>query len=173
LPSASPERQKPEAVTLRGAVPQDFDFIRALSRELFGRYGSYDRYVLEWFSEDFVWSFVAEWEGKRAGLAMVALHEKPVPPSNGRPSAELLVIAVAPEMQSKGVGQALLDRSIALALDSSLEIREMRLSVAEGNSRAQRMFYRNGFRIDSMAGVYPAGQRALFMIKNLKEDKTQ
>jgi ribosomal protein S18 acetylase RimI-like enzyme len=43
----------------------------------------------------------------------------------------------------------------------------MHLSVAEGNSRAQRLFARRGFRRTGGEGIYPAGQRALHMVKVL------
>jgi ribosomal protein S18 acetylase RimI-like enzyme len=84
--------------------------------------------------------------------------------------AELLSIAVLPELRSRGIGAALLDRAIEAARESSLELREIRLSVAEGNARAQRMFARRAFRIGQVIGRYPAGQRALFMVKELKKE---
>jgi hypothetical protein len=34
------------------------------------------------------------------------------------------------------------------------------------------MFARRGFRIGQVVGVYPAGQRALFMSKTLKREGT-
>jgi ribosomal protein S18 acetylase RimI-like enzyme len=78
---------------------------------------------------------------------------------------ELLSIAVVPELRSLGIGSALLDRAIATAFEAGPKVREIRLSVAEGNARAQRMFARRGFRIGPAVGIYPAGQRALFMSK--------
>jgi ribosomal protein S18 acetylase RimI-like enzyme len=67
------------------------------------------------------------------------------------------------------VGTVLLDKAIEEAplLLSPLPIVEMHLSVAEGNSRAQRLFARRGFRRTGEVGIYPAGQRALHMVKIL------
>ncbi|HJS72992.1 MAG TPA: GNAT family N-acetyltransferase [Vicinamibacteria bacterium] len=166
---ASPDgevRREPAAPTLRPARESDLDFILRLCRKVFLEYGSYDRYVAEWFREEIVATCIAELESGFAGFFMLAMH----PESPDGPVAELLSIAVEPELRSRGVGGALLERSIRLALDSSLRPREMRLSVAEGNARAQRMFARRGFRIGKAVGVYPAGQRALFMSKTLRKE---
>jgi ribosomal protein S18 acetylase RimI-like enzyme len=161
-------RREPAVPILRLAVARDLDFILGLCRKVFLEYGSYDQYLADWFREEIVSSWIAEVDGAPAGFFMLAIHPK----SPEGPVAELLSIAVEPELRSRGVGSALLDRSIRLALDSSLGPREMRLTVAEGNARAQRMFARRGFRIGKAIGVYPAGQRALFMSKTLKKEET-
>lgn len=166
---ASPERsQNPRPVpALRPARPSDLDFIVELTRRAFLQFGSYDRYVQEWFREEIVSTFVAEVDGAPAGFSMLAIH--PESPEQDA-VAELLSIAVLPELRSRGIGAALLDRAIEAARESSLELREIRLSVAEGNARAQRMFARRAFRIGQVIGRYPAGQRALFMVKELKKE---
>ncbi len=153
-------------LTLRPARESDLDFIRELCCKVFLEFGSYDRYVAEWFREEIVATYVAEVESVLAGFFMLAIHPK----SPEGAVAELLSIAVEPGLRSQGIGGALLDRSILLAAESSLGPREMRLSVAEGNARAQRTFARRGFRIGQVIGVYPAGQRALFMSKTLKKE---
>jgi ribosomal protein S18 acetylase RimI-like enzyme len=145
-------------VPLRGAAPSDIDFIRALCRRLFLAYGSYHRYVEEWFQHETVKTLVAEIEGRPAGFVMIALRSG---------AADLIALAVAPELQSRGAGKALLGRAISLARDSDLGIREIHLQVADGNARAQRVFAKHGFRVRAETGVYPAGQRALFMVKAL------
>ena len=168
LQSASPERSRARDITLRPARESDLDFMLDLCRRAFLEFGSYDRYMADWFREDIVSSYVAEVDSALAGFFMLAIH--PTSPTQ-EAVAELLSIAVVPELRSRGVGAALLDRSIALACESSLDLGEIRLSVAEGNARAQRMFARRGFRIGHVIGVYPAGQRALYMTKALKRDK--
>jgi ribosomal protein S18 acetylase RimI-like enzyme len=151
---------------LRAAVESDIDFILRLCRKVFLEFGSYDRYVADWFRETVVSTRIADVESAPAGFYMLAIH----PATPDGPVAELLSIAVTPEHRSRGVGGALLDESIRMALDSSLRPSEIRLSVAEGTARAQRMFARRGFRIGQVVGVYPAGQRALFMSKVLKRE---
>jgi ribosomal protein S18 acetylase RimI-like enzyme len=145
-------------VALRDATGSDLDFIRALCQRLFLAYGSYHRYVEEWFQHGTVSTIVAEIEGRAAGFAMLALRPG---------AADLIAVAVAPELQSRGAGKALLERVLELARGSELGVREVNLQVAEGNARAQRMFAKRGFRIRAETGVYPAGQRALFMVKAL------
>jgi ribosomal protein S18 acetylase RimI-like enzyme len=225
-----PEPARAADLTLRPACDSDLDFVLDLCRKVFQKYGSYDRYLAEWFRKPFVSTWIADLESVPAGFFMLAIHPPPgegaVSPSEGRPGArarserasrdervpkrealplsaaslssggqpperspqrkaagvalegvgrkrtemvaELLSIAVVPELRSLGIGSALLDRAIAVAFDAGPEIREIRLSVAEGNARAQRMFARRGFRIGPAVGLYPAGQRALFMSKTRK-----
>ena len=164
---ASRGRSQAQDLTLRPARESDLDFMLDLCRRVFLEFGSFDRYMADWFREDIVSSWVAEVDSAPAGLFMLAIH--PESPTQ-EAVAELLSIAVVPELRSRGIGAALLDRSIALARESSLDLGEIRLSVAEGNARAQRMFARRGFRIGHVIGVYPAGQRALFMTKALNKE---
>jgi ribosomal protein S18 acetylase RimI-like enzyme len=145
-------------VPLREAAPSDIDFIRSLSRRLFLAYGSYHRYVEEWFHHETVKTMIAEIEGQPAGFVMIALRSG---------AADLIALAVSPELQSRGAGKALLGRAIGLARDSDPGMREIHLQVAEGNARAQRMFAKHGFRVRAETGIYPAGQRAVFMVKAL------
>lgn len=152
-------------MSIRAAERGDGDFIRSLARSVFLVYGSYDQYLAEWFSSAEVSTYVAELSGTPAGFCMMRIH--PAGPTTPV-TAELLAIAVAPELQSRGVGNALLAKCFAVSRASDPPALEMRLSVAEGNARAQRMFARNGFRITPSSGVYPAGQRALFMVKTLR-----
>lgn len=163
--SLSPGTSSEPSVSIRAAEPRDLEFVRALCKRVFLVYGSYDQYVADWFSSGEVATYVAERDGIAMGFCMLRIHAaRPEEP----PVAELLAIAVVPELQSRGVGGALLERCFAVALESEPAAAEIRLSVAEGNARAQRMFARNGFRIQPASGVYPAGQRALFMVKPLK-----
>jgi ribosomal protein S18 acetylase RimI-like enzyme len=167
LQPASPERRKKVSLSLRPGRDSDLDFMLGLCRRVFLEFGSYDRYMADWFCEEIVSSFVADLDSAPAGFFMLAIH--PESPAQ-EAVAELLSIAVVPELRSQGIGAALLDRAILLARESPLGLREIRLSVAEGNARAQRMFARRGFRIGHVIGVYPAGQRAFFMTKALKKE---
>jgi ribosomal protein S18 acetylase RimI-like enzyme len=167
LQPGSQERSRATDPITRPARDSDTDFIVGLCRKVFLEFGSYDRYVADWLREEIVSTHVAEVDSVPAGFFMLALHP-PGPSSTA--VAELLSIAVVPELRSLGVGGALLERALSLARESALEPDEVRLSVAEGNARAQRMFARRGFRIGPAVGVYPAGQRALYMSKALKKE---
>jgi ribosomal protein S18 acetylase RimI-like enzyme len=159
LHPASTSDVEAAAVVVRRAEAADLEFVRALCRRVFLAYGSYHEYVASWFQDESVSTLVAETGGARAGFVMFT--------ASGRSrTADLVAIAVSPELQSRGIGKALLSKCLE-AFRESKEIDEVRLQVAEGNARAQRMFARSGFRLRPETGVYPAGQRALFMVKTL------
>ena len=120
---ASQERSQAKVPTLRPARDSDLDFMLDLCRKVFLEFGSYDRYMADWFREEIVSSGIADLDSAPAGFFMLAIHPE-------QPTQE---------------------------------------AVAEGNARAQRMFARRGFRIGHVIGVYPAGQRAVFMTKALKK----
>jgi len=157
-----PPAALPSSLAMRRANPQDAPFIAALARKVFSVYGSYDRYLLEWFGSPQVITLVAEAAGVPAGLAMLATLADS---DEGGSRAELLAIAVEPSLQLRGIGSFLLSQAIAVAprLANDPPVREIRLSVAEGNARAERLFARHGFRRLAGSGLYPAGQRARLM----------
>ena len=155
-------------VVIRLARDKDLEFVRSLAEQVFLTYGSYDRYLSEWFSTEGVSTYIAEMGGDRVGFFMLVCY-----PHQSRPSeavADLLAIAVAPDYQARGVGTALLEKSLreAKRLFSPIPVREMHLSVAETNQRAQRLFSRHGFRVQNDRGLYPSGQRAIHMSKSLE-----
>jgi len=144
----------------------DVTFVLSVAHDAFLAYGSYDNYVEAWSGNDAVSTYIAELDGNRAGFFMVTTYHD----SEGSRGlvADLVAIAVHPEYQSRGVGKRLLAHAIALAASADPPAREMWLVVAEGNSRAQRFFAGEGFRLRDGVGVYPAGQRALRMVKPLE-----
>ena len=154
-------------LSVRVASEEDRAFVRRLAHTVFSIYGSYDRYLAEWFDTKGVVTLVGEIDRQPVGLAMLMAY--PNRKKRNEALADLLAIAVAPEFQTQGVGTALLEKAMEEAplLDSEHPIREIHLSVAEGNARGQRLFARHGFRFSSDAGIYPAGQRALHMSKPL------
>lgn len=145
----------------------DVGFLEDLTSRLFLAYGSYERYLLDWLGRSDVLAYVAESRGTRLGFFMVQF---PGEPTGG---ADLIAIAVEPKHQSRGVGSALLARCLSVARErlGPGEPAEVRLSVADGNARAQRLFSRYGFRLGQGVGVYPAGQRALLMVKSLVREE--
>ncbi len=160
-------------VEIRPAQKQDLNFVRSLAVDVFSIYGSYGHYLTEWFDSEEVSTWIGEVEQKPIGLVM--LQPRPHSRNPQAAVAELLAIAVVPSKQSRGVGSVLLDYAIsaASALPCPLPIIEIHLSVADGNSKAQRLFSRHGFRFRGGQGIYPAGQRALHMIKKIDPDKEE
>ena len=151
------------SVFVRPARDADADFIATVASSFFLVYGSYDRYLEEWFRTETVTTFVAEVRNRPAGFFMLAVYPQPGDPSASH--VELLAIAVVRELQSQGIGSALLEEAIERSklLASPTPIREVQLSVAETNARAQRLFAKRGFRFLGGEGIYPAGQRAIRM----------
>ena len=78
---------------------------------------------------------------------------------------------VAPSAQGRGVGKQLLDHAIGQAALARrrMPVVELRLSVAEPNGRARRLFTQFGFAfVDGEHGRYDGGQRALHMARPVK-----
>ena len=118
----------------------------------------------DWFRDAAVTTYVAERGGRLTGFAMLAVYpDAPVPKGAGPLVSELLAIGVEPGLQTRGIGGRLLDHCLAVVSDPGAGVREMRLSVAEGNARGRRLFASRGFRVWEGYAVYPAGQRALMM----------
>ena len=157
--SSSPDT----GTVIRPARAQDAPFIRAMAENAFLAYGSYDRYLEDWLNNDAVTTSIAELHGRAAGFSMITAYADPERPREN--VADLVAIAVVKELQSRGIGGRLLAHGMALAKSSPSKPREIWLVVAEDNARAQRLFQSAGFRLGEGLGIYPAGQRALRMIK--------
>ena len=163
-------------MTVRAAKPADLEFVRAVGGRVFSHFGDYGKIIPEWLEHDGVLTFVADAEGTRAGFTMLgfyridALPELSPSAPTGDYAADLLAIAVAPELEARGVGRRLLEHAIATARAARkrLPVRELRLSVADTNERALRMFQAAGFvEVSGEHGQYDGGQRALHMRKIL------
>ena len=151
-------------LTLRPATRSDRVFIERLAQAILMAYGSYDSYLTSCLDEEGVSTCVALLEDKPVGFYMLTNYEHP----EGRGTvADLLAIAVNPEHQSCGIGRRLLCAAIEEARAMESSPRKICLFVAEGNSRGQRLFARHSFRFQGGGGIYPAGQRALSMVKTL------
>ena len=165
--SASPN---PLQVQIRYASRQDRDFVEELAGKVFSQYGSYNRYLTDWFDTGEITTLIGEVDDEPVGLLMLVAY--PNPTKRTEAVADLLAIAVEPRFQSRGLGTILLERAISEArrLPCPVPVRVMHLSVADTNARAQRLFARRGFRLTRGEGVYPAGQRALHMILKVAEN---
>jgi ribosomal protein S18 acetylase RimI-like enzyme len=88
---------------------------------------------------------------------------------NQRVIADLLALAVLPSQQRRGIGSKLLTHVIEVAerVAPSSKIDALRLTVAETNTGAQRMYARAGFRVIDGHATYDRGQKALRMARPL------
>ncbi len=167
LSSSKPSPCESEII-VRPARAQDAPFIRAMAQNTFLAFGSYDRYLADWFENDAVTTSIAELDERAAGFSMITAYADPERPREN--VADLVAIAVVTELQSRGIGGQLLAKALALAESSPSKPREVWLVVAEDNPRAQRLFRSAGFRLGDGLGIYPAGQRALRMIKPFPQE---
>lgn len=94
--------------------------------------------------------FIAELDGVPAGCAFLVTL---VDYFNERPHAHLSVLAVAGEAEGKGVGSALLDRSVAWAKEQQSD--RLTLSALVTNSRARALYERKGFAGEYVRYVLP------------------
>jgi ribosomal protein S18 acetylase RimI-like enzyme len=88
---------------------------------------------------------------------------------NAEVVADLLALAVLPAFQHRGIGSKLLTHVIEVAerVAPSSRITTLRLTVAETNVAAQRLYARAGFRVVDGSATYDRGQRALRMVRPL------
>ena len=86
----------------------------------------------------------------------------------------LLALAVLPSQRGHGIGSRLLAHVIEVSerVAPTSSITALRLTVAETNTGAQRMYARAGFRMVDGAATYDSGQRALRMARPLGPSPT-
>jgi GNAT superfamily N-acetyltransferase len=94
--------------------------------------------------------YIAELDGVPAGCAFLVTL---VDYFNERPHAHLSVLAVAESAEGKGVGSALLDRSVAWAKDRKSD--RLTLSALVTNDRARALYERKGFGGEYIRYVLP------------------
>lgn len=154
-------------IVLRPASTADRGFVRDLSAEAFRAFGDYRDLLPRWLSEPGVLAFIALEDGERRGFAMLGFYFGD--DEQTWCYADLLAIAVHPAHRHRGFGRRLLRRAIAAAEESrrSLDVRELRLTVAGSNAAALRLFEAAGFREAGHHGHYDGGQQALRMWRPL------
>ena len=155
-------------LALRTASTADRGFVRDLSAEAFRAYGDYRELLPRWLSEPGVLTFVAVEDGERRGFAMLGFYFGDE--TRSWCYADLLAIAVHPSHRGQGLGRRLLARAIEAAKDArrSLDVRELRLTVADSNDGAVRLFAAAGFTPDGADhGRYDGGQVAIRMRRPL------
>ncbi len=165
----------PARERLRRGTRQDVPFVRDVAGAVFSHLGDYATILPLWLLHDGVRTQILERGDELVGFTMLGFYERAeltLPPVHRARRAttdlvaDLLAIAVAPHAQSCGYGRRLLDDAIARVKKARRRLRltELRLSVADVNLRARRLFDSAGFRrIDGDDGLYDGGQTALHL----------
>jgi GNAT superfamily N-acetyltransferase len=166
---------------IRRAEVQDHPWIVATGAEAYRDLGDYTRILPSWLEQPGVLAWIDnDVQGRGRGFAMLGFYtEEPIiqrptmtagtPATGAYVVADLLALAVLPMYQRKGIGTKLLDHVIDVAerVAPASNITQLRLTVAEHNVGAQRLYARNHFHIVEGAATYDRGQRALRMVRDL------
>jgi len=157
---------------IRRADVADHPWIIASGAEAYRDLGDYTRILPSWLEQPGVLAWIDhDLQNRGRGFAMLGFYLD-VPEPGGTASqvvADLLALAVLPAFQRRGIGSKLLHHVIEVAerVAPSSRISTLRLTVAETNTAAQRLYARNGFRIVDGSATYDRGQRALRMARPL------
>lgn len=158
---------------IRRAEVQDYPWIVTCGAEAYRELGDYTRILPSWLEQPGVLAWIDhDAQGRGRGFAMLGFYMEES--ASGRAGmrqviADLLALAVLPAFQRRGIGSQLLDHVIEVAerVAPSSHITQLRLTVAEHNTAAQRLYARTGFQIVDGAATYDRGQRALRMSRPL------
>jgi ribosomal protein S18 acetylase RimI-like enzyme len=157
---------------IRRAEVQDYPWIVASGAEAYRDLGDYTRILPSWLEQPGVLAWIDhDSQGRGRGFAMLGFYmeEPPVGRATRQVIADLLALAVLPAYQRRGIGTTLLEHVVEVAerVAPSSHITQLRLTVAEHNTAAQRMYARAGFHIIDGGATYDRGQRALRMARPL------
>ncbi len=159
---------------IRLAKPSDHAGITGIAAAVYEDLGDYGNILPSWFLHPGVEVYVdidadAADESRVRSFLLLGYFE-PLSESHKQLLVDLLAIAVVPECQRQGIGRALLLEAIRIATEaaSGFSQADLRLTVAETNPVAQRLFSSEGFEIlDPHHGTYDRGQRAIRMSRRL------
>jgi ribosomal protein S18 acetylase RimI-like enzyme len=157
---------------IRRAEVQDHPWIVASGAEAYADLGDYTRILPSWLEQPGVLAWIDhDVQGRGRGFAMLGFYTEEGSREAGKQQvvADLLALAVLPLYQRKGIGSKLLAHVIDVAerVAPSSHISQLRLTVAENNVGAQRLYARAGFHIVEGSATYDRGQRALRMVRAL------
>jgi len=162
---------------IRRAELADHPWIIATGAEAYQDLGDYTRILPSWLEQPGVLAWIDyDVQGRGRGFAMLGFYlDDPVVSTGGSSQviADLLALAVLPSFQNRGIGTRLLLHVIEVAerVAPSSQIASLRLTVAETNTSAQRLYARNGFRVIDGSATYDRGQRALRMARPLLQQQ--
>lgn len=158
---------------IRRAELADHPWIIAMGAEAYRDLGDYTRILPSWLEQPGVLAWIDfDVQGRGRGFAMLGFYLDDVNVAPEGPSeviADLLALAVLPGFQRRGIGTKLLHHVIEVAerIAPSSHITSLRLTVAETNTGAQRLYARHGFRVIDGSATYDRGQKALRMARPL------
>ncbi len=159
---------------IRRAEVRDHPWIVASGAEAYADLGDYTRILPSWLEQPGVLAWIdQDVSGRGRGFAMLGFYAEHVPVAHAAGAqhvvADLLALAVLPAFQRRGIGSKLHDHVIEVAerVAPASHITQLRLTVAEHNVGAQRLYARAGFTIVDGAATYDRGQRALRMVRPL------
>jgi ribosomal protein S18 acetylase RimI-like enzyme len=157
--------QSPRMATIEPARPEHAEHIQRISAEVFEEFGEYARLLMKFFTTQGVTTYLARVGSDVAGFVMLGFMPWTGSEEQGEPwLGEVLAIAVDPGHQNRGVGTQLMKQAVALTAEMSewRDVREIRLTCAEQNTRAIEFFGRFGFKVTGReGGSYAGGQKAL------------
>ncbi len=162
---------------IRRAEVQDHPWIVATGAEAYADLGDYTRILPSWLEQPGVLAWIDhDMHGRGRGFAMLGFYTEEG--AQGGPQqviADLLALAVLPAHQKKGIGSKLLEHVIEVAerVAPASHISQLRLTVAEHNVGAQRLYARTGFHVVEGGATYDRGQRALRMVRPLGTARAQ
>ncbi len=162
---------------IRRAEAADHPWIVATGAEAYADLGDYTRILPSWLEQPGVLAWIDhDLQGRGRGFAMLGFYMEDPSGTGAGPSqvvADLLALAVLPSQQRRGIGNKLLAHVIEVAerVGPSSQIETLRLTVAETNTGAQRMYARAGFRMVEGSATYDRGQRALRMARSLEPQR--
>jgi ribosomal protein S18 acetylase RimI-like enzyme len=163
---------------IRRAEVQDHPWIVATGAEAYADLGDYTRILPSWLEQPGVLAWIDhDMQGRGRGFAMLGFYTEEGPGGGGPQQviADLLALAVLPAFQKKGIGTKLLEHVIEVAerVAPASHIAQLRLTVAEHNVGAQRLYARTGFHVVEGGATYDRGQRALRMVRPLGTARAQ
>jgi ribosomal protein S18 acetylase RimI-like enzyme len=161
-------------VIIGKATSKDRDFLELLAGSAFSAFGNYGKLLRGWSDEPGVHTYVARNEKERVGFVMLGFyyadHERRAV------YGDVLAIAVAPGFRGQGLGRLLLRHAVEMAYQArrSLDVRDVRLSVADTNLAAQKLFMSEGFSEGhEVRGRYDGGQEAIRMVLHLDTERAK
>jgi ribosomal protein S18 acetylase RimI-like enzyme len=149
---------------LRPAEDGDREFVRALSAEVFSRFGRYEALLPPLIGSPWVQTTIALEGDEPVGFTMLSLEDL------DRGELDLIAIAVVPARHRGGIGRRLLRHAESEARRfRAVGARFLRLTVADDNDPALGLFRAAGFEpIDGSDGRYSGGQRSIGLRKALR-----